>query len=215
MRLHHLVTGGGNLPPRLMDTDGYLTAESGSADGSDGYDGFLEKLPTNIVDVVVAQQQQQLPYREFLAKDDKKGQNGYNPSAPSTLAVSHPSGIHQHPSNPSAPSTPAISQLSHLSPEPLSAAARSTITAQSPLETSQLPSNEVDNVKNRPISTCQDFKVGDFVVYCGLNKMLQKQYAGVLQIHQIHSNGEYTCMKPCGTSLTSWIKEEELNLVKK
>ena len=171
------VTGGGNLPPRLMDTDGYLTAESGSADGSDGSDGSLEKLSTNIVDVVVAQQQQQLPYREFFGKDDKKGQNGYNPSAPSTLAVSHPSGIHQQPSNPSVPSTPAINHLS--------------------------------------TSTRQGLKVGDLVEYCGLNKVLQKQYAGVLQIHQVHPNGEYTCMKPCGKSLTSWIKEEELKLVEK
>ena len=103
------VTGGGNLPPRLTGADGCLTEENGSADGSDGYDGSLETF-LQIIDDDVAPQQQQLPYRKFLAEGDKNGQNGCNPSAPSTLAVSHPSGIRQHPSNPSAPSTPAISQ---------------------------------------------------------------------------------------------------------
>lgn len=106
------VTGGGNFPPRLMAADGCLTEENGSADGFDGYDGSLESSPQITDDVVVANPPPHHSHTEFLGKNAKKGQNGYNPSAPSTPAISHPSAIHQHPSNPSAPSTPAVSHPS-------------------------------------------------------------------------------------------------------
>jgi predicted P-loop ATPase len=55
------------------------------------------------------------------------------------------------------------------------------------------------------------FKVGVRVQYVGKNPNLVRQYAGILEIHEILSE-TYTCKKPDG-SLTSWIEIEDLQLV--
>jgi hypothetical protein len=55
-------------------------------------------------------------------------------------------------------------------------------------------------------------KVGERVKYIGTDKVLQKQYAGVLEIHTI-ANDSYSCLKPNGTGLTSWIEFEDLQSI--
>ncbi len=56
-------------------------------------------------------------------------------------------------------------------------------------------------------------KVGDRVEYIGLDKRLQTQYAGILSIHEYHTDGTYTCLKVDGR-LTSRIDYEALRLMK-
>ena len=56
------------------------------------------------------------------------------------------------------------------------------------------------------------FKVGDQVRYDGTEAQMQKQYAGMLTVHEICASGEsYTCRKPDGR-LTSWIEFSDLTL---
>jgi hypothetical protein len=56
------------------------------------------------------------------------------------------------------------------------------------------------------------YKVGDRVEYVGTDKALQKQYAGVLEVHEVHPNDCYTCMKPNRQGLTSRIEGVDLRL---
>lgn len=56
-------------------------------------------------------------------------------------------------------------------------------------------------------------KVGDRLEYIGLDKRLQNQYAGILLIHECHTDGTYTCLKTDGR-LTSRIDPEALRLMK-
>jgi predicted P-loop ATPase len=57
----------------------------------------------------------------------------------------------------------------------------------------------------------ETLKVGDRVKYIGTNPALQKQYAGVLKVHEVSNDG-YACLKPDG-GLTSWIEAADLQLV--
>ena len=54
-------------------------------------------------------------------------------------------------------------------------------------------------------------KVGDRVQYVGNNPSSARQYAGILEIHEIYGD-TYTCKKPDG-SLTSWIELDDLQLM--
>jgi hypothetical protein len=60
-------------------------------------------------------------------------------------------------------------------------------------------------------------EIGDKVEYIGSNHYLKKQYAGTLEIWEIakQSLDGYACLKPGRTSVTSWIKPEDLKLIKK
>jgi putative DNA primase/helicase len=55
-------------------------------------------------------------------------------------------------------------------------------------------------------------KVGDRVEYIGANKMLHNQYAGILEVYEIRGDS-YTCLKPDGSGLTSWIDLADLQFV--
>jgi hypothetical protein len=61
------------------------------------------------------------------------------------------------------------------------------------------------------------FKVGDKVQYIGADHSLKKQYAGTLEIWEIAKQtlDGYACLKPGRTSVTSWIKPEDLKLIEK
>ena len=61
------------------------------------------------------------------------------------------------------------------------------------------------------IGSSAQLKVGDRVKYIGETPSLQKQYAGVLQVHEVSNDG-YACLKPDG-GLTSWIEAADLRLV--
>jgi uncharacterized protein (DUF927 family) len=54
-------------------------------------------------------------------------------------------------------------------------------------------------------------KVGNRVQYIGNNSSSARQYAGILEIHEIQGD-TYTCKKPDG-SLTSWIELDDLQLM--
>ena len=62
---------------------------------------------------------------------------------------------------------------------------------------------------------CVTFEVGDRVKYVGNHLSLERQYAGILEVYEIHRVGveyTYTCIKPDGGA-TSWIDFEDLALV--
>jgi hypothetical protein len=52
----------------------------------------------------------------------------------------------------------------------------------------------------------------DKVIYIGTDKILQKQYAGVLEVYTVGS-GVYSCYTNGGEKLTSWIDGDDLQLV--
>ncbi len=54
-------------------------------------------------------------------------------------------------------------------------------------------------------------KVGNRVQYVGKNSSLARQYAGILEIHEIQGD-THTCKKPDG-SLISWIEFDDLQLM--
>lgn len=56
-------------------------------------------------------------------------------------------------------------------------------------------------------------KVGDKVEYIGSNFSLKTQYAGVLEVRTISPRNGYSCLKPGGAGVTSWIDREDLQLV--
>jgi hypothetical protein len=50
------------------------------------------------------------------------------------------------------------------------------------------------------------------VEYIGVDKTLRKQYAGILEVYEIRGDS-YTCLKPDGADLTSWIELADLQVV--
>lgn len=56
-------------------------------------------------------------------------------------------------------------------------------------------------------------KVGDRVSYVGNNVTLARQYAGVLEVAEIHTDGTYSCLKAGRSAMTSRIEREDLELL--